>query len=180
MKKKGDTSPIIWILIVIGLALIVFVILSYVLGVDVWGAIKKIFPSKINVDDVARACALACTTQSINGFCCTERDVIFEEGSKAVKLTCQGDDRIKGDCTIDCSEVKCGISENLFKQFCADNCANDDGKKEKEFCCTNKLVVIDNADKKTNCTADDINVNDVCLLDKKPDCKKGGKTDICA
>ena len=142
MNKKG-AEPIVWLLIVVGLAILLFLIMTYVLGIDVLGAIKKIVPSRANVDSIVQNCLTSCNGNQQIDFCCTEREVKFKDGEKSSFLRCNDDERFKGDCKIDCEDVDCSIrrdSIEAFKAFCKKNCKNDDGKKEKEFCCTENRV----------------------------------------
>ncbi len=135
MKSKKGADFVVTLLVVLGLAILVFVILAYVFGINVLDIVKRVMPNKANVDDIARTCSIACTTQADYEFCCVERSVVFKEGEKAVKMTCNGDARLKGDCGISCSESACPRKTDEFKDYCKLLCVNDNGANEKAFCC---------------------------------------------
>lgn len=89
MNKKGDASFITVLLVVVALALIVFVILAYVFGINVFDVVKRVMPNKANVDDIVRNCRLSGQTNSQNSYCCTLYDVRRKDGDKLKSETCQ-------------------------------------------------------------------------------------------
>lgn len=112
MNKKAQNLTITTIVIIV-LALIVLVVL--ILGFtsgwgNLWNRVTAFFGSS-NVDAVAQACQMACTTQSRSDYCERERTVKFEDKTKNGKYNCRAleNERVDLDACesySDCEEIK--------------------------------------------------------------------------
>ena len=81
LNKKGQgLSLTTIILIVLGLAVLVFLIFGFTRGWgSLWDTITQAGGGQANVDDVKRGCELACSTQSKDAFCNQSRTMKFGE-----------------------------------------------------------------------------------------------------
>src|SRR3989344_2878700 len=138
--KRGFTW--IEVLVIMGILLVLAFIILWAMG-KLPESISRLFGSSTeNVGDIARNCKISADSNDRNSFCCKEHDVIYENKAKPVKVRCFEDVRLYGDASVDCSDIICGIPLELFKQNCKKNCVDDNGKKEKAFCCEQKIVQI--------------------------------------
>lgn len=79
--KKGESSTItIIIAIVLGIAVLVFLIFGFTSGWNnMWDRVSNLGGGKANLDTIASACSLACSTASVSDYCTTKRTVKFGE-----------------------------------------------------------------------------------------------------
>ena len=114
LNKKGQgLSLTTIILIVLGLAVLVFLIFGFSKGWgSLWDTITQAGGGSSNVDDVKRGCELACSTQSEDAYCREVRRVNYgnkewESGSCKIFET-QGKPAIKlaGCPAVSCADVK--------------------------------------------------------------------------
>jgi hypothetical protein len=79
LNKKGQgLSLTTIILIVLGLAVLVFLIFGFTRGWgSLWDTITQAGGGQANVDDVKRGCELACSTQSKDAYCTQVRTVKY-------------------------------------------------------------------------------------------------------
>jgi hypothetical protein len=80
-KKGQGLSLTTIILIVLGLAVLVFLIFGFSTGWgNLWGTITEIGGGDANVDDISRGCALACQQGGSYGFCDQKRELVISKG----------------------------------------------------------------------------------------------------
>jgi hypothetical protein len=79
MNKKGQELTLgTVILIVLGIAVLVFLIFGFSTGWgNLWDKITNFSGGKVNLDTVRQGCELACAEASIDDFCVLEREVRF-------------------------------------------------------------------------------------------------------
>lgn len=108
MNKKG-ADFVITLLVVLGLAILVFVILAYVFGINVFDVFKRVMPNKANVDDISRNCVIYCSLiDSKYNYCCTQNSVIFKDGDKPRIMDCKSVlAQVSKDCPMNCDGVDC-------------------------------------------------------------------------
>jgi len=89
LNKKGQgLSLTTIILIVLGLAVLVFLIWGFSTGWgSLWSTITQIGGGDANVDDVKRGCELACSTQAKDAFCTQSRTMKFGEERDIIDST---------------------------------------------------------------------------------------------
>ena len=81
-KKGQGLSLTTIILIVLGLAVLVFLIFGFSKGWgSLWDTITQAGGGGANVDDVKRGCDLACSTQSKDAYCRESRKVNYGDGT---------------------------------------------------------------------------------------------------
>ena len=82
--KRGQSMSLTTIiLIVLGLAVLVFLIFGFSTGWgNLWGTITELGGGDANVDDISRGCALACQQGASYGFCDQKRDLIISKGKE--------------------------------------------------------------------------------------------------
>jgi len=81
-KKAQGLSLTTIILIVLGLAVLIFLIFGFSRGWgNLWDTASNIGGGDANVDDVKRGCTLACDTQSEDAYCREVREVRFGDGT---------------------------------------------------------------------------------------------------
>lgn len=126
-NKKGDLSIQMMIVIILGIAVLVFAIIWIVSGGELFSAW---FPSN-NVETIVSQCSTACATNSKYDYCSKVRTLKDEK--LEIENTCAIFSMISGynkygveecsaiDCGFDCGDLK--VEENLadVKQACADN-----------------------------------------------------------
>jgi len=109
-KNKKGAEMTIGTLVIIVLAVLVLALLAFGFGTgwgNLWDKIKAYTAGGVNVDSVKQACLVACTTQRTYEYCCVQRDVRFETGKPAERMTCN-DTRLRTtECNLDCSLVTC-------------------------------------------------------------------------
>lgn len=89
MIKRGDkraqglsTNAII--LIVLGVVVLVVLVIGFTLG---WDKIAPWMGSSNNVDTIVQQCAVACSTNSVYGYCSMER-TLTDEGGNEITASC--------------------------------------------------------------------------------------------
>jgi hypothetical protein len=172
MNKKGDASFVTILLVVLGLAILVFVILAYVFGINVFDVIKRVMPNKANVDDIARSCLTYCSlTESRFNYCCIQNDVVFKDGEKSQKLYCKDVlARLGKDCSMNCDGVDCSIPPTV-------------GCKGNAKTCAEVIMNVAEGDKQAKCEAQKVlkitaSVSGDSLEEVK--CKYDSSSKICA
>jgi hypothetical protein len=109
MNKKGQEGMGIGtiIIIIIGLVVLALIVFGFVMGwSNLFDKLANLGGGGSNVDTVIQSCNIACSTNSINGWCSTERSVKFDKGNKE-PLTCMAlakDSRVKG---LSCDSITC-------------------------------------------------------------------------
>ncbi|MCX6748320.1 MAG: hypothetical protein NT076_01825 [Candidatus Pacearchaeota archaeon] len=109
IKSKRGAEYTTSTIIVIVLALLVLVVLAMGFGAgwsNLWSKITGFF-TPVNVDSVKQACQYACTTQSVNAFCCQSRDVRFDKTKEPVAMKCTDPSIKPSDCSLDCPPNAC-------------------------------------------------------------------------
>ena len=114
MGKKGQQMTLGTIIaIVLGIAVLVFLIFGFATGWNnLWDTITEMGGGDVNVDDVVRGCAVACASENIYAYCNQER-VINLEGEKSETGTCgdfkESDERYG----ISCSSFSCESTKSI-------------------------------------------------------------------
>ena len=87
MNKKGQGMSLTTIiLIILGLAVLVFLIFGFTSGWgNLWGTITELGGGDANVDDIKRGCSLACDTQEKDAFCDYSRTMNFGQKRNVTK-----------------------------------------------------------------------------------------------
>lgn len=109
LNKKGQgLSLTTIILIVLGLAVLIFLIFGFTTGWgNLWGTITSIGGGGANVDDVRRGCEVACAGQSEYAYCGQTRKVTYEDKtweSGSCRTLESGKIKISA-CTISCTST---------------------------------------------------------------------------
>ncbi len=88
-EKRGETSTIsVVIAIVLGIAVLVFLIYGFTVGWgNFWSRITAFTGGSANVDTIKQACDIACSQQGLSQFCGLRRDVNTGDGKK-ISGTC--------------------------------------------------------------------------------------------
>ncbi len=83
MNKKGQNLTLgTIILIVLGIAVLVFLIFGFSTGWNnMWNKITNLGGGEANVNTVKQSCDLACSTQDKTGFCIQKRVVKYVDSS---------------------------------------------------------------------------------------------------
>ncbi len=85
MNKRGQglsTNAII--LIVLGVIVLVVLIVGFIAG---WDKIAPWIKPSNNVDEIVKACGMACTMESVYDFCNMKRELVDEDKNK-IEKTC--------------------------------------------------------------------------------------------
>jgi hypothetical protein len=100
------------ILIVLGIAVLVFLIWGFSAGwSNFWGKISAMFGGGSNVDSIKLACNLDCQQQNAQAFCIATKTLKYSDASgniQKVSVSCDGirNGELKGVVNIDdCSEI---------------------------------------------------------------------------
>lgn len=117
MQKRGQNLTIgTIILIVLGIAVLVFLIFGFATGwTNLWSKITAFGGGVANVDTIKQACVLACNSGQINAYCTQKRTVNFGDDKK-ITGSCEN---LESDLTISCSEITC-TDKNTYNQTCSD------------------------------------------------------------
>ena len=100
MNKKGQTNTIgVTIAIILGIALIVFLIWGFSTNWNMFSSTSSAYAGKTNIDTVTKACELQCQNGQTEEFCRVDKTVIDNKGESS-KKTCK-------DIIIDCTTVTC-------------------------------------------------------------------------
>lgn len=80
-NKRGQNLTLgTIILIILGVAVLVFLIYGFSVGWgNLFGRLTEIGGGEVNVDTINQACVLACNTNSVDGYCTQKRTVNFGE-----------------------------------------------------------------------------------------------------
>ena len=106
INKRGQNMTLgTIILIVLGIAVLVFLIFGFSTGWgNLWSRITAYGGGDANIDTIKQACALACASNAENDYCMRERTLVREKGKKEV-----------GSCGTfgldSCSNIKCASEE---------------------------------------------------------------------
>jgi hypothetical protein len=113
--KRGQNMTLgTIILIVLGIAVLVFLIFGFSTGwSNLWSKITAFGGGSANVDTIKQACILACNTDATTRFCQEAQTVKFTDGSK-IRGSCEN---LKGELGISC-DISCGTS--TYEQTCED------------------------------------------------------------
>lgn len=107
-KKGQDLSLTTIILIVLGIAILIFLIFGFATGWgNLWGKIQGYMGGGSNVDTIVSGCQLACSSNNKYDFCESVRIAKLGEG-KSVRGTCQNFASDPGIGVQSCSSVNCG------------------------------------------------------------------------
>jgi len=134
MNKKGqDLSLTTIILIVLGIAVLVFLIWGFSTGwTNLWDRVTAFTGGGVNVDSVKQGCELACTGALYGDWC--ENPKTLKLADKTLRGSCEN---LKGDLGISCSQANCG--EDVYKQTCEDL----DGEWQTDACAEGKAITPD-------------------------------------
>ncbi len=133
MNKKAAEMTIGTIVVII-LALVVLVVLIYGFTTgwgNLWQRLTGFTGGEVNVQTVVQSCQLACSTSAKYDYCLKERNVIFDEGSEAEKLTCRDlENRVPSVGLSSCSSINCveGTYECLSDELKEAVCTSQDGE----------------------------------------------------
>ena len=113
MRDKRAMEMAVTTVIMIVLSIAVLTILVIFLNVQTGFLSKwfKVQTTESNVDSVVGVCDNLVTSESVYAYCCEKKEVVFGEGKKNVKLSC--DDISRADWSgdrvreMDCSSVGC-------------------------------------------------------------------------
>jgi hypothetical protein len=99
MSKKGQELTLgTVILIVLGIAVLVFLIFGFSTGWgNLWDKITNFAGGKANLDTIKSGCALACTQSSVDNWCSYQRTVNF---AKDVKIGTETKKSFDGNCSF--------------------------------------------------------------------------------
>ena len=88
MNKKGQNLTLgTIILIVLGIAVLVFLIFGFSTGWNnMWSKITNLGGGEVNVDTIKQSCVLACSTQDKAGFCFQKRIVKYSDPANPGKI----------------------------------------------------------------------------------------------
>lgn len=91
-SKRGQNLTLgTVILIVLGIAVLVFLIYGFSTGwSNLWSRVTAFTNPDSNVDTVKQACELACSTNGVSAYCSQKRVVNLAEGYSNSTLTCKG------------------------------------------------------------------------------------------
>lgn len=87
-SKKGETSIGVTIAIILGIAIIVFLIWGFSTQWSIFSSTGGGFAGKSNVDALRNACKLQCDNQQEVEFCTVKKNVIDKDG-KSSQATCR-------------------------------------------------------------------------------------------
>ena len=76
------------LLMVLGVAVVVFLIWGFSTQWKMFQGVVSPFTSGNNVDQVKQACSLACSSESVNGFCNSTKSVSFGDSGKNLTMSC--------------------------------------------------------------------------------------------
>lgn len=115
MKKKGQQMTLSTIIvIVLGIAVLVFLIFGFSTGWgNLWDKITQYGGGGANVDTVIKACAYACSSNSVDAFCRVSRTVNYGDG-KWDKGSCYTFVKEKANVKIGiepCGAINCAETE---------------------------------------------------------------------
>ena len=83
LEKRGQTSTIgVTIAIVLGIALIVFLIWGFSTNWSMFRSTSSAYSGKTNLDTVRQACDLQCESGFKQEFCFAKKEVIDQDGKK--------------------------------------------------------------------------------------------------
>ena len=98
MNKKAETNTIgVTIAIILGIALIVFLIWGFSSNWSMFSSTAGAYAGKTNIDTVKQACELQCQGDRNAEFCTVKKTVIDAEGTSSQK-TCVEAPLSKGTC----------------------------------------------------------------------------------
>ena len=106
MNKKGQSSTIgVTIAIVLGVALIVFLIWGFSTNWNMFSSTASAYAGQTNVDTVSQACQMQCQNNQETEFCSVEKSVIKADNTKA-SGNCF-DLKAAGTLSFTCTSVTC-------------------------------------------------------------------------
>ena len=89
MNKKGQTNTVgVTIAIILGIALIVFLIWGFSTNWSMFSSTSSAYAGKTNIDTVKQACQLQCNSGRTAEFCDANKDLIKADGSKISQYSC--------------------------------------------------------------------------------------------
>ena len=98
MNKKGQNSTIaVTIAIVLGIALIVFLIWGFSSNWSMFSSTAEAYTGQTNIDTVKQACSVQCSNDQKTEFCTVKKTVIDAKG-KTTQETCAAGANIKTTC----------------------------------------------------------------------------------
>lgn len=105
MKKDGDMTIGTIIAIVLGVAVLVFLIFGFSSGWDaLWSNVVNIGNTETNIDEISTACDIACSTSSTYSYCTQKRTITYENGTSVVG-SCNDYEKLLGvSCSLDCDD----------------------------------------------------------------------------
>lgn len=116
-KKGSELTLSTIIIIVLGIAVLVFLIFGFATGwTNLWNKITAYGGGNANVDTIKQACILACSQNAVSTYCATPQTVKFDDKT-TLKGSCRNLEGTKANiepCPISCT------TEDLYKQTCAD------------------------------------------------------------
>ena len=130
LNKRGQGMSLTTIiLIVLGLAVLIFLIFGFTTGWgNLWSTITELGGGDANVDDVKRGCELACSTQSVDAYCTQVRTINYGE-SKFDKGSCWSFEGVSRTGISSCSGVSCtGTAPEVESEEEADDTVNPAGE----------------------------------------------------
>ena len=122
MEKRAQQMTLgTIILIVLGIAVLVFLIYGFSSGWNnLWDNITNYGGGKVNYDTIERSCTLACTQESVDGFCRTDRVVKYGEPIKAWSDVTNNSDTLVKESKATCDEFS--QAPNNFGKLKVDPC----------------------------------------------------------
>jgi hypothetical protein len=118
LGKKGQNMTIgTIILIVLGIAVLVFLIFGFSSGWgNFWDKVTIFGGGKSNVDTIVQACEIACSQESIYDYCTVERTIKLGNNKKDKTSTCNMLNLIEGVNYAGCESIKCKTESIIITQ----------------------------------------------------------------
>lgn len=114
-RNKKAAEMTIGTIIIIVLALVVLVILIFGFSTgwtNLWEKITAFGGGEVNVQSAVQSCQIACTIGGRYDYCDLEREIIFQKGKDAEKLTCGTLQKRPEQTGLECPAINCDTGEN--------------------------------------------------------------------